>query len=126
MAMVALATLSSVPPARLPHWDQPIPGMKASAAAQGMPGRRRCGGTARAQRATPAWACCTRGHEHGTTTAPRRRRTARQLSRASCAPSAAAVQVWAAGFGITETGQSSNRLRYTTLTVLESGECPQG
>ncbi|KAL4431976.1 hypothetical protein ABPG77_000243 [Micractinium sp. CCAP 211/92] len=62
VAMVALATLSSVPPARLPHWDQPIPGMK----------------------------------------------------------------VWAAGFGITETGQSSNRLRYTTLTVLESGECPQG
>lgn len=62
VAMLALASLSSVPPARLPHWDQPTPGMK----------------------------------------------------------------VWAAGYGITETGQSSDRLRYTTLTVLESGTCPQG
>ncbi|KAL4424333.1 hypothetical protein ABPG75_001634 [Micractinium tetrahymenae] len=62
VAMLALASLSSVPPARLPRWDQPTPGMK----------------------------------------------------------------VWAAGYGITETGQSSDRLRYTTLTVLDSGECPQG
>jgi hypothetical protein len=37
---------------------------------------------------------------------------------------AAGTKVWAAGFGLTEDGDTSDVLRYTDLTVLSADECP--